>query len=231
MKRDDAATSRLATTLFESMREEASQGFVPRLGQILQKQGADCIRSVHGAGSQQPRVVAVIPHTNGVAQNDNHKRSTRKGDATTQESQTNNRLSEVEANNSKRLCQALHFPEFDVRLDQEWEETFTPPKYTWKMRREREAEILRQRVLLSDYKKADAHLEAEYTRFQVALKREDIQLDRWKDSLVKVQHRARKQTESSSQVPDHQVCSFFCMERVHFRCFVDILVPCSICSQ
>lgn len=62
---------------------------------------------------------------------------------------------------------SLNQTETDVRLDQDWEQSYTPPNYTWKMRRRRESEIFRQRALLVDYNKMDLYLDSEYTQFQV----------------------------------------------------------------
>jgi hypothetical protein len=63
---------------------------------------------------------------------------------------------------------SLNQTQTDVRLDQDWEQSYTPPNYTWKMRRKRESEIFRQRALLVDYNKMDLYLDSEYTQFQVA---------------------------------------------------------------
>jgi hypothetical protein len=63
---------------------------------------------------------------------------------------------------------SLNQTETDVRLDQNWEQSYTPPNYTWKMRRKRKAEIFRQRALLIDYNKMDLYLDAEYAQFEVA---------------------------------------------------------------
>ena len=80
----------------------------------------------------------------------------------------------------------------DVRLDAWWEQTINPPKYIFKMRRQREAEMQRHRVMLADYRKLDTQLAAEYARLLVAVKSEENALDRCNKSLARGQQQVNR---------------------------------------
>jgi len=79
-----------------------------------------------------------------------------------------------------------------VRLDAWWEQTINPPKYIFKMRRQREAEMQRHRVMLADYRKLDTQLAAEYARLLVAAKSEENAFDRCNKSLARGQQQVNR---------------------------------------
>ena len=169
-------------SLFESMRDEAAEAFVSRLGL---DGGAQILLSTSGGvgGSE-----------NGATLKDSARRS-RSDDLDAPKPQVQTKVLSpglVSVPISSTIGQR-------VRLDQNWEQTFSPPKYTRKMRREREAEILRQRMLLSDYTKMQMHLDSQYSRFQVAMKNEERQMNKWKDALGHVRLRVEKHGEQDIQ--------------------------------
>jgi len=172
-------------SLFESMRDEAAEAFVSRLGpdggaRHLRSGGTDASTNRTGdaaSGMQEP--------------------------ATRSSSDMDIKKRQAQARVLSPIFALDHVPvpsttAQGVRLDENWENTFSPPKYTWKMRREREAEMLRQRMLLNDYSKMQMHLDSHYSRFQLAMKNEERQMDRWKDALGQVRQRVEKQCEQAS---------------------------------
>lgn len=167
-------------SLFESMRDEAAEAFVSRLGP---DGGARHLRSSGRNGNTN--------RTGGAA-------SDMQDPATRSSSNMEIKKQQAQAQVLSPKFALDHVPVTSttvqgVRLDQDWENMFSPPKYTFKMRREREAEILRQRMLLSDYSKMQMHLDSHYSRFQLAMKNEERQMDRWKDALGQVRQRVEKQ--------------------------------------
>jgi hypothetical protein len=171
-----------ATSFLDIMITQASQGFVSRLEH---PQSPPPVRSANGV-VRLPRVVGRGPGVHrareredgdGNISNDesNDKRKEPKDEASEEKIKIHSpeglppksRFS-FQGGGIHALDQSMNELETDLRLDQDWEQSYTPPNYTWKMRRKREAEILQQRALLGDCRKMNLHLDAGYKQFQVA---------------------------------------------------------------
>lgn len=184
-------------SLFESMRDEAAESFVSRLGVDAGAHhtlsSRDCVpgatsESKNGNGASDLQNPAVSIQGNDV-------------EVPTQQFQQRVLTPKLGLDNVPISSATVE----GIRLDQDWEHTFSPPKYTRKMRREREAEILRQRMLLSDYNKMQLHLDSQYSRFQLAMKNEERQMNKWKDALGQVRLRVEKQAGLKSQSPGEEL--------------------------